>query len=138
MNCFLKKTPPRRSFEKHIPVVLKLKDAYNIWQHLLPHVAKHTRQTLGAKIDSLLLEVLEETFRASYLSPQQKYSNIDTAIVRLDAVKFFVLVGWETGMLTDKQHIALSEPLVEASKMLAGWKLYLQKKTSADEGGRKS
>lgn len=51
------------------------------------------------------------------------------AVVRLDLVKFFLLVGWEIGMITDKQYAHISAPLVAASKMLVGWKTYLENKT---------
>lgn len=114
---------------KFVPVVLTLKDAYNLWQQLLPHCAKTQRRTLGEKVDGLFLETLEWAFRASYLSGQQKSEVIGNAVVRLDSVKFFLLVGWEVDMLTDKQYARLSAPLVEASKMLVGWKEYVEKKT---------
>jgi hypothetical protein len=35
-------------------------------------------------------------------------------------------------MLTDAQYAQLSEYLVEASKMLVGWKHYIEKKTPAN------
>ncbi|MEK7109099.1 MAG: four helix bundle protein [Patescibacteria group bacterium] len=108
---------------------MALKDAYGVWQELLPHSSKIQRHTLGEKIDRLLLETLEFAFRASYLSGQQKISAVESAVVRLDLVKFFLLVAWEIDMLTDKQYARLSAPLVESSKMLVGWKTYLEKKT---------
>ena len=110
--------------------MLTLKDAYNLWQQLLPHSSKTQRRTLGEKIDGLFLETLEWAFRASYLSGQQKITAIGSAVVRLDLAKFFLLVAWEIGMLTDKQYAHLSAPLVEASKMLFGWKEYEEKKTA--------
>lgn len=110
-------------------MVLTLKDSYNLWQQLLPHSSKIHRQTLGEKIDRLFLETLEWAFRASYLSGPQKAATVDGSVVRLDLVKFFLLIAWEIGMLTDKQYAQLSAPLVEASKMLVGWKEYLEKKT---------
>lgn len=109
--------------------MLTLKDSYALWQQLLPHASKTQRRTLGEKIDELLLETLEWAFRASYLSGAQKIGAVDNALVRLDLVKFFLLVAWEIDMITDKQYAHLSAPLVEASKMLTGWKAYLEKKT---------
>jgi hypothetical protein len=110
-------------------VVLTLKDAYGLWQQLLPHVAKTQRRTLGEKIDMLFLEALEWAFRASYCPQQQKVTAIEAAVVRLDLVKFFLLVGWDIGMITDRHYAHVSAPLVEASKMLVGWKEYMEKKT---------
>ncbi len=54
---------------------------------------------------------------------------VEHAVVRLDIVKFFLLVSWEIEMITDKQYVHISTPLSEASKMLVGWKDYMEKKT---------
>ena len=83
----------------------------------------------ATSIDMLFLEALEWAFRASYLPQQQKVAAIEASIVRLDLVKFFLLIGWEIDMITDKQYSHVSAPLVEASKMLVGWKEYMEKKT---------
>lgn len=110
-------------------MVLKLKDAYGLWQQLLPHSSKIQRHTLGEKINELFLEALEWAFRASYVPWSHKVVAVENAVVRLDLAKFFLLVAWEISMLTDKQYAHISTPLVEASKMLVGWKEYLEKKT---------
>ena len=123
------RTPPTIAQAKLIPAVLKLKDAYRLWQQLLQHSAKTQRRTLGEKIDFLFLETLEYTFRASYLTGQEKAKTLDAAVTKLDLVKFFLLIGWEVEMITDKQYAHLLPPVVEASKMLVGWKAYLEKKT---------
>ena len=115
-----------------LPVVEKLKDVYKIWQEILPHIPKSQRQTIGAKINELLLDALESTFLASYTSISKRLDFITSAIIKIDLAKFFLLVGWENKILDDKKYIKLSEKLVEASKMLVGWKGYLEKKTSAN------
>ncbi len=112
-----------------MPVVSKLKDAYLIWQRFLPHVDKARRQTLAQRIDSELLETLEHSFRAGYVRDERKISALETAIGRLDLAKFFLLIAWEMSMLTDAQYRHISEHLIEASKMLSGWKSYMEKKT---------
>lgn len=118
-------------------VVLKLKEAYLAWQEALPHVAKARRQTIAARIDEVLLDTLEYAFRAGYLSGERKIAAIETAIARLDVAKFFLLVGWESDAITNAQHVRIAGLLIEASKMLVGWKIYLEKKTPANESGRK-
>jgi len=113
-------------------VVEKLKDAYKIWQEILPHISKSQRQTIAAKIDEFLLNGLESTFRASYAPTPKRFDFVADAIIKIDSAKFFLLIGWENKIIDDKKYIRLSEKLVEASKMLAGWKAYLEKKTSAN------
>lgn len=103
----------------------------------LPHVAKARRQTIAARIDTALLDTLEYAFRAEYLSGQKKIDAIEVSIARLDVAKFFLLVGWESNAITNSQHLRITELLIDASKMLVGWRSYLEKKTPANESGRK-
>ena len=114
-----------------MPVALKLKEAYLAWQAALPHVAKAKRQTIGSRIDLALLDTLEYAFRAGYLSGSRKIDALDNSIARLDAAKFFLLVGWESDAITSAQHLRIAGLLIDASKMLVGWRSYLQKKTPA-------
>ncbi len=117
-------------------MVLKLKEAYLAWQQALPHVAKTKRQTVGARIDAALLDTLEHAFRAGYASGTRKFDALEYSIEKLDAAKFFLLVGWESDALTNAQYMRIAGLLVDASKMLVGWKAYAEKKTPA-AGGRK-
>jgi len=113
-----------------------LKEAYLAWQAALPHVAKARRQTIGGRIDGALLDTLEHAFRAGYASGLRKLAALEYSIEKLDAAKFFLLVGWESDALTNAQYLRIAELLVDASKMLVGWKAYVEKKTPA-VGGRK-
>ena len=115
-----------------LPVVEKLKEAYKIWQQILPHISKSQRQTIGARIDELLLDALESTFQGRYAPLSKRLNLITNAVTKIDSVKFFLIVGWENKVIDDKKYIRLSEKLVETSKMLVGWKGYLEKKTSAN------
>ena len=107
-----------------------------MWQSFLPHIAKAHRQTIAQKIDTELLETLSSSFRAAYLKDDRKINAIESALTRLDLVKFFLIIGWEMKILTDGQYAQISEHLIEASKMLVGWRDYVQKKTPAGERGR--
>ena len=126
--------PPTISQEKFVPVVLKLKEAYLAWQEALQHVAKARRQTIAARIDGALLDTLEHAFRAEYLSGERKIAALDISIVRLDIAKFFLLVGWESDAITNSQHLRIAGLLVDAGKMLVGWRVYLEKKTPTSSG----
>lgn len=108
-------------------MVEELKEAYMIWQQILPHISKSQRQTIGAKIDGLFLDALESTFQGRYAPLSKRLDLITNAVTKIDSVKFFLLVGWENKVIDDKKYIRLSEKLVGASKMLVNWKEYLRK-----------
>ena len=121
------KTPPTI-----LPVLEKLKEEYNVWQQILPHISKSHRQTIGTKIDHLLLETLDLTFRASYSSGARKIELTTESITKNDLAKFFLTVTWECKIIEDKKYIKISTILVEAGKMLFGWKEYLQNKNPSE------
>ena len=129
----MKNPPPTENFvqPKLIPVILKLKDAYRIWRGYLPHFAKTERFTIGAKTDEVFLLTIEYCFLASYSKQAEKLIILDRAISRLDLIKLLLQLAWETEALEAKKYFHLGAQLVEAGRMLGGWKRQLLNKTPA-------
>jgi len=125
-----KRTPPSEFLQpKLIPVVLKLKEAYGIWQEYLPHFPKANRYTLGSKIDDVFLAAIEYCFLASYSASSEKQILLDRAISRTDLIKLLLQLAWDIRVLDTKKYIHLSKSLAEIGKMLGGWKRQLANKT---------
>jgi hypothetical protein len=82
---------------------------------------KDSKYTLGAKVDSLFLEVTEETIKASSSNKLEKLISLKRASIKLDLLKFFLQVTWEIKSLDNKKYINLSEKINEIGKMLGGW-----------------
>ena len=87
----------------------------------MPDFPKDTRYTLGNKIDSDFLEVLENIIKAGYSSKAEKEIFLKCASVKLDLLKFFLQISWQIESLGDKKYIRLSEKLDEVGRMLGGW-----------------
>ena len=94
---------------------------YKLWHEILPNFSRDSRNTLGTKIDSLFLEVIENTIKAGYSDKAEKDIFLKRASVKLDLLKFFLQIAWEIKSLDDKKYINLSEKLLEVGKMLGGW-----------------
>ena len=94
---------------------------YKLWHEILPNFSRDSRHTLGAKIDALFLEVIENTVKAGYSDKVEKEIFLKRASVKLDLLKFFLQVAWEIKSLDNKKYINLSEKLLEVGKMLGGW-----------------
>lgn len=92
-----------------------------MWHEFIQHFPQKSRYTLGAKIDSLFLEILELAFTASYLNKQEKLPFIRKTAAKLDVLKFFLQLAWEIKVLDNKKYIALSEQLNEIGRMTGGW-----------------
>jgi len=115
--------------------VLKLKDAYGLWQKYLGDFPKANRFTLGSKIDSIFLNAIEYCFLASYSPLSEKLPLIDRGIARIDLLKLLIQLAWDIRAIDTKKYAQISEQLIEIGRMLGGWKKGLQAKTPI-QGGR--
>lgn len=116
---------------KLVPVVLKLKDAYGLWQKYLTDFPKANRYTLGSKIDDVFLYAIEYCFLASYANLTEKPVLLDRAISRVDLIKLLLQLAWNVRALDTKKYSILSEALLEVGRMLGGWRKNIKNKTPA-------
>lgn len=123
-------TPPQPNLQL-IPLLQKSKDLYLLWYGYYKSLPKEHRYTLGAKIDTLLSEIIEAIFSASFLLLSEKQPYIKLAIRKNDAVKIFLLILWETKSLDTKKYLAISEKINEIGRMLSGWNGQLIKQNSS-------
>jgi hypothetical protein len=126
----------KKSFKSAPPLnvpalVQKFVAVYKLWQEYRDHFPKKSRLSLGEKIDSLFIEVIELLFMASYLGKQEKLPYLQKAARKLDVLKFFFYVSWEIGALDNKKYTDISEHLNEIGRMLGGWIRGIQTKTPA-------
>jgi len=76
---------------------------------------------MGQKIDLLLTETIEAIAIATFLPGLEKLFHIQNAIRKMDTLKIFLQLLWESKSLDDKKFITLSEKAVEIGRMLGGW-----------------
>jgi hypothetical protein len=120
-----------------LPVVIqKEKEAYQYWLALHRDFPKIERFGIGQKIEQSYLAVLELTFTAAYLPPEQKIIFLGKTISRLDALKFFAQLAWESKLIPTDKYAELSKRLEEIGRMLGGWRKGLQSKTLPTLFGR--
>ena len=87
---------------------------------------KTHRHSLGQRIDTLFVEVIEAISAASFLSREEKHPYVRLAIKKLDTLRVLLMILWETKSFDDKKYITLSVMLDEIGKMLGGWNGQLQ------------
>lgn len=88
---------------KLIPVVLKLKESYGVWQSYISHFPKAQRFTLGSKIDDIFLAAIEYCFLASYSTNTEKQILLDRCIARVDLLKLLFQLAWDIKALDSKK-----------------------------------
>jgi len=87
------------------------------------------RYTLGEKIDTTFINILECLFVASYQSRSEKLPTILLAIGKTDILKFFLRVSWELRALDNKKYVLISEKMNDLGRMIGGWKKGMESKT---------
>ncbi|MDD2647118.1 MAG: four helix bundle protein, partial [Patescibacteria group bacterium] len=115
-----------------LPIIDRLIGTYKLWHEIVQHLPKTSRFTLGAKIDSTFVEVIELIFTAGNLPKDKKLPYVQKAVSRFDLLKFFLQIAWLIKSLDNKKYLAISEPLNEIGKMLGGWHRNLLKETSPE------
>ena len=126
-----------QSINKILPVLSKVKESYLLWYKFYLDLPKTHRHSLGQRIDTLFVEIIEAISAASFLSREEKHPYVRLAIKKADTLRVLLLVLWETKSIDDKKYIALSVKLAEAGKMLGGWNGQLTKQNSPAKAGEK-
>ncbi|OGI95143.1 hypothetical protein A3A03_01830 [Candidatus Nomurabacteria bacterium RIFCSPLOWO2_01_FULL_40_18] len=110
-----------------MPVLAKVKSCYLVWitfYQILPKIHKYT---LGQKIDTLFIEIIEAIAIATFLSQEEKHPLVKLAIRKTDTLKILLMVLWETKSIDNKKYLALSVKIEEIGRMLGGWSGQLRK-----------
>jgi len=106
-----------------------------LWHEYRDNFPKKSRYTLGDKIDTTFLEVIEYVFSAAGAAKTKKLSYLLSASQKLDIVKFLLRIAWETKVLDNKKYILISEPLNEIGRMIGGWHRKILSETPAVYAG---
>ncbi|MBI2099360.1 four helix bundle protein [Candidatus Uhrbacteria bacterium] len=124
--------PPRL-----LPLLQKIKDAYLLWYGYYQTIPKTHRHSLGRRVDAFFVEIMEAIATASFLAREEKQPYVRLAIRKVDTLKLFLMMLWETKSLDNKKYISFSIKIDEIGKMLGGWNGQLGKQNSPAKTGEK-
>ncbi|MBI2057477.1 MAG: four helix bundle protein [Candidatus Yanofskybacteria bacterium] len=110
-----------------MPLLQKAKSVYLLWYEYYQILPKTHRHSLGVRIDALFVEIIESLATAAFLAREEKMPYVRLAIRKVDTLKVFLMILWETKSWDDKKYIALSLKIDEIGRMLGGWYGQLQK-----------
>ncbi len=113
-----------------LPLLQKIKSTYLVWYEYYPTIPKTHRYSLGQKIDTIFIEIIEALATASYITREEKMPFVRVSIRKTDTLKILLMILWESESLDTKKYIALSIKIDEIGKMLGGWHGQLQKQNS--------
>ena len=125
---FHKNSPNTTPTRLVLPILQKLVSTYKVWQIYLRNFPKDLRYTLGTKIDLLFIETAEALYIAAHLTKEQKIPYLKKAGLKLDLLKFFLCVAWESKAFDSKKYAELSEHLEHIGKQIGGWQKEVMRK----------
>ena len=106
-----------------------MKETYRIWLALHRDFPRVERLGVGQKIEHGFLDLLELTFSSVYLPIDPKIILLGRAISKLDVLRFFIQLAWESKLIPTEKYSNLLARLGEIGRQLGGWKKGLQTKT---------
>jgi len=115
-----------------LPIIQKATEAYKFWHGFHGKFPRLSKFSLGGKIDTLFVELMEMLFLARYSTGESKLGYVNSAGAKLDLIKFFIQIAWEISALDHKQFATMSAPLNEIGKMIGGWQKQLQTQGRSD------
>lgn len=110
-----------------LPVLDKVKGVYLLWYGYYQILPKPHRHSLGQRIDTLFVEIMEALAIAGFLSPEEKAPYVRLGIRKIDTLRVLLMVLWETQSINDKKYLALSVKIEEVGRNLGGWSGQLAK-----------
>jgi len=100
-------------------------------------MARSERFGIGDRIDTLWLDLLDSLRKAAYASVSQKLLSLEEAIRAVDAVRFFVQIAWESGLIAQSHFTSLGKDIEEIGRMVGGWKRGIVAKNPPPSGDGK-
>ena len=94
------------------------------------NVERTARFGIGTKTDVLFLDLLELLRKATYTPINKKLPLLEGASDKLDSLRFFFQLLWETKLVSNKQYISLGTEIESVGKIIGGWRRGLISKTS--------
>ena len=130
----LRRSPP----PKLLSVIERTKAAYKIWLIVHRKMARSERFGIGDRIDKLWLELLDSLRKAAFAPLDKKVLALDAVIRVIDAVRFFIQIAWESGLMAESHFISLGKDIEEIGRMVGGWrKGILEKNPPPNEDGKR-
>ncbi len=87
-----------------------------------------SRYTLGARIETHFLDLLEIIYQAYYAPLDKKSEKVILGISKNDLLKYLLQIAWENKMIKDIAYAEIAEKLEEIGKILGGWKNSIETK----------
>ncbi len=110
--------PPPNHF--NAPILHKIVELYKLFHQCLKLFPKYEKYVLGMRIENTILEMLELSLLATYISRDKKEILIKLSN-KIDFLKYIVRFACEIKCINIKKYSVLVEMIIEIGRMTGGW-----------------
>ncbi|HAL49932.1 TPA: diversity-generating retroelement protein Avd [Candidatus Uhrbacteria bacterium] len=107
--------------EFDIPIFKKTYDLYKILNSIRASIPKQDRYTLWQRTEQITLDLIELFFEAAELYEIQKLPTLEKASVKLNLLRVFIRLSFDTKSIDGKKYTAIQQRIDEIGRMLGGW-----------------
>lgn len=106
----------------------KFLKVYKNWQTVQKNIPKINRYSLGIKIDTYFVHILEMINYAQF--GERKFIYLEKGVIQNNILKSLLSVLFEIGSISEEKYLEICKDLEEIGKMLYSWKLKVKNKTT--------
>jgi len=105
----------------NVSLVHKFFEFYKLFHEFLRFFPKAEKYTLGEKIETLILEILDLTMKTVRRPKEERLPYVKQIDEQTNFLKTLVRLASEIQALDNKKYLILEEKLQEIGRMVGGW-----------------
>jgi len=105
----------------YLPIYIKTYEFIKFVYRVIQQFRKEYKYTLGAELQQIIWQILDEVVKTNSLPDNQKRAGIEKISQLFDKFKIRFRFAYEIGLLTDKKFGIAQKEIEEIGKMIGGW-----------------
>ncbi len=105
----------------HLPIYTKTYEFVKIVYRIVRQFRKEYKYNLGAELEQIIWQVLDEIVITNSLSDLDKKSGIERISLLFDKFKIRFRLSYEIGLISEKKFCMIQAKTEEIGKMIGGW-----------------
>ena len=105
----------------HLPIYIKTYEFIKYVYRIIQQFRKEYKYSLGAEIQKILWQILDEVIKTNSLPDSQKITGIREISYLFDKFKIRFRFAYELGLMTSAKFGVAQKEIEEIGKMIGGW-----------------
>lgn len=111
----------------HLPIFIKTYDFMAVVYRIVQQFRKEYKYNLGAELQQVVWQVLDEIIKTNSLPDNQKRGGIEKISELFDRFKIRFRFAYELRLMTDKKFAIAQKEMEEIGRMIGGWSRWITK-----------